>query len=677
MYVPSASYAPWQKGKVERKIRTFKESLQKAVLHVGVKGEKEAKTAGIEVVSAINQRPGQHGVSAAMMLFGQKLKLYGEIYADGEPYHHIDSAPGSELARRFLIRSAATQSVEHHHSKEAVRLAAAARTRVIKKVDTGEYVFFYRNYPSKAAIRLQSQRGYWLGPAIVIGEQGHNYWLSFAGRCYIVAPEHIRGLAPDEQACNVRPLLRRGLEEMRQAAKSKDFVDVSDQIATEQDLAAALLQPVPESDPALYEEPATKKQAVKPETVSGPTVSPAASSSAVLPVPHAIEVPPEETQMIQEEVDAHLDSGTTEAEATRKRSATEATAETSAASAAEQQPAVTWQPQGNTSNLKWRKHDKGEGSKDAFAAYKPQLSAKLEKKQLDKEVPYSQIDPRHRSLYHEAERKEWSSWTKNGSVRIVKGGEAKGIRSRIHKSKIIRLRFVYRDKNASIRTPQVPLPVKAKARLCAQASREPLAMMGLLKLDSPTVQRVGIGIFVQVTVNLKWQSHWRKGDITSAFLQGKGRDSEVKGELYLEPPTRPLEGVDEGDLLQAIKSVYGLPDAPRAWWQEVTGFLRSLGFQHSRMDPAYMVHYKPDGSFDCHLILHVDDLMVSGDGSPLTEKIIQQIHSKYPFGEWLEVQKEKDGVTYTGRTIRCVGTEVSDPMMRLVSRSKKLSLDPL
>ena len=70
--------------------------------------------------------------------------------------------------------------------------------------------------------------------------------------------------------------------------------------------------------------------------------------------------------------------------------------------------------------------------------------------------------------------------------------------------RIIRLRFVYRDKNASLRTPQMPLPIKAKARLCAQASREPLAMMGQLKLDSPTVQRVGINIFLQITTNLGW-----------------------------------------------------------------------------------------------------------------------------------------------------------------------------
>ena len=47
------------------------------------------------------------------------------------------------------------------------------------------------------------------------------------------------------------------------------------------------------------------------------------------------------------------------------------------------------------------------------------------------------------------------------------------------------------------------------------------------------------------------------------------------------------------------------------------------------------------GRMICPLdVLHVDDLMVSGDGSVYTEKIIKRIHDKYPFGEWLEVQKE-------------------------------------
>jgi len=137
----------------------------------------------------------------------------------------------------------------------------------------------------------------------------------------------------------------------------------------------------------------------------------------------------------------------------------------------------------------------------------------------------------------------------------------------------MRLRFVYKDKNAALRMLQTPLPVKAKARLCAQRSREPLAMSGQVKLDSPTVQRVGVMVFLQLLVNFGWLKTWWKADITAAFLQGKDRDVEQRGRLYLYPPNQPLEGVGPRCLLEVIKSVYGLPDAPRAWFEELTEYV--------------------------------------------------------------------------------------------------------
>ena len=52
---------------------------------------------------------------------------------------------------------------------------------------------------------------------------------------------------------------------------------------------------------------------------------------------------------------------------------------------------------------------------------------------------------------------------------------------------------------------------------------------------------------------------------------------------------RPLKGVGADCLLELVLSVYGLPDEPRAWREEITSFLQSVGFQHTRMDPAFMV----------------------------------------------------------------------------------------
>ena len=71
---------------------------------------------------------------------------------------------------------------------------------------------------------------------LVIGHQGGNVWLSYAGRCYLVALEHIRGLAPDE-SFGTKPLVKEGLQALKEASKATDYVDLSQQQASAEDLA--------------------------------------------------------------------------------------------------------------------------------------------------------------------------------------------------------------------------------------------------------------------------------------------------------------------------------------------------------------------------------------------------------------------------------------------------------
>ena len=91
-------------------------------------------------------------------------------------------------------------------------------------------------------------------------------------------------------------------------------------------------------------------------------------------------------------------------------------------------------------------------------------------------------------------------------------------------------------------------------------------------------------------------------------------------------------GVPEGCLLEVVKSVYGLPDAPRAWFEELTGYLvEHLGFRHSRLDVAFLTWYHEGGSLGIMLTLHVDDLMIAGDGSPPIEAAIEKLRERVPF----------------------------------------------
>ena len=79
---------------------------------------------------------------------------------------------------------------------------------------------------------MQAQRGCFVGPALVIGQQGGNVWVSYGGRCFLVALEHIRALAPDE-TFSTKPIVQSGLEELKKAAKATDFIDLTEQKATE------------------------------------------------------------------------------------------------------------------------------------------------------------------------------------------------------------------------------------------------------------------------------------------------------------------------------------------------------------------------------------------------------------------------------------------------------------
>ena len=63
-----------------------------------------------------------------------------------------------------------------------------------------------------------------------------------------------------------------------------------------------------------------------------------------------------------------------------------------------------------------------------------------------------------------------------------------------------------------------------------------------------------------------------------------------------------------------------------------------LGFRHSRLGVAFLTWYHEEGALGIMLILHVDDLMFAGAGTPSTEATIEKLRERFPFGEWLKVQ---------------------------------------
>lgn len=228
-YVPPAAYTPWQKGRVERENTTVRSSMRKSVLHMGLRGADDMYLIGLEAAAAFHQREDSAEVPAAMMFFGQLLKLCGELYIDGEGLYHADD-PSSVFAQPFKMRVAARQALERYHAKDVVRRSVAARTRTVQGVAVGQSVFVRQDFATTAAQRPQAARGCYLGPALMIGIKGRKVWLSFVGRCYLCAPEHIRDMAPDEHA-GQQPHVAEAMDMVHLAARSKGHIDMPETTA--------------------------------------------------------------------------------------------------------------------------------------------------------------------------------------------------------------------------------------------------------------------------------------------------------------------------------------------------------------------------------------------------------------------------------------------------------------
>src|SRR6266404_5346884 len=104
-------------------------------------------------------------------------------------------------------------------------------------------------------------------------------------------------------------------------------------------------------------------------------------------------------------------------------------------------------------------------------------------------------------------------------------------------------------------------------------------------------------------------------DIKGAYLNGELGTDEV---LYMRhPPGYPEPGAN-GCVLRLRKSLYGLKQAGRRWYQKFTQILNKLGFKQCKVDQA--VFYKSDKIAvtvvavhvdDCTIAVHVDDCTIA------------------------------------------------------------------
>jgi hypothetical protein len=95
-------------------------------------------------------------------------------------------------------------------------------------------------------------------------------------------------------------------------------------------------------------------------------------------------------------------------------------------------------------------------------------------------------------------------------------------------------------------------------------------------------------------------------DVKTAFLNG-----EVEQEVYVEQPDGFVVCSKESRVCKLKKALYGFKQAPRVWYDRIDGFLQSLGFNKSTVDPN--LYFRVVENQPIILVLYVDDLFLTGE----------------------------------------------------------------
>jgi hypothetical protein len=90
-------------------------------------------------------------------------------------------------------------------------------------------------------------------------------------------------------------------------------------------------------------------------------------------------------------------------------------------------------------------------------------------------------------------------------------------------------------------------------------------------------------------------------DVKTAFLNG-----ELEEEIYMKQPE--CYEADATRVCRLIKSLYGLRQAPRAWFNKLKSELEAMGFKTSDADPS--LYTKNENGVRTYLLVYVDDILI-------------------------------------------------------------------
>jgi hypothetical protein len=121
-------------------------------------------------------------------------------------------------------------------------------------------------------------------------------------------------------------------------------------------------------------------------------------------------------------------------------------------------------------------------------------------------------------------------------------------------------------------------------------------------------------------VHFQWPT--RQLDVSNAFLHGT-----LDEEVFMEQPQGFIDSRFPEQVYRLHKSIYGLNQAPRAWFNKLASNLSSLRFTESKVDYSLSIFH--DSNVHIYLLVYVDDIIVTRNHLHVITNLITRLKQSF------------------------------------------------
>ncbi|GJX13772.1 ribonuclease H-like domain-containing protein, partial [Tanacetum coccineum] len=137
---------------------------------------------------------------------------------------------------------------------------------------------------------------------------------------------------------------------------------------------------------------------------------------------------------------------------------------------------------------------------------------------------------------------------------------------------------------------------------------------------SSVVKPATIRTVLSLAVSRDWPIH--QLDVKNAFLHG-----HLSETVYMHQPLGFVDPAHPDYVCHLKRSLYGLKQASRAWFQRFASYATRVGFQHSKTDSSLFIFHR--GTDIAYLLLYVDDIILTTSSTTFLQRVISSLHAEF------------------------------------------------